>query len=137
MRSLLGALLFMLIFSASVLAEQIRYDNGGRRDCFIPLVNTEGIVDDKKFDASDINIEGIVFDPIEGSMVLINNEFYKEGDHVNGANIITIFRDRVILSQSDEEKTLWIREEIVSPGESSNAAQKRINESDVPPKNSK
>lgn len=107
------------------MAEPIRYDSGGRKDPFVPLVSAEGVVNEKRFDASDIRVEGIVFDPNGGSMVLINNEFFKEGDHVNGANIITIFRDRVILSQSDEEKTLWIREEVVSSGDSANAPKKK------------
>jgi hypothetical protein len=29
-------------------------------------------------------------------------------------------KDRIILQQDDEEKTLWIREEIVTPGEKAN-----------------
>ena len=103
----------ILLISSSVLAEEIRYDSGGRRDPFIPLVTPEGVVDAKKFSAKDLRIEGIIYDPNGGSMVLINGEFYKQGENVNGANVITIFRDRVVLSQSDEEKTLWIREEIV------------------------
>ncbi len=113
-----------LLFSSSVMAQEIRYDSGGRRDPFIPLVTLEGIVDQKKFDSKDIKIEGIVFDPSGGSMVLINGEFYKEGDHVNGANVITIFRDRVILSQSDEEKTLWIREEILDVDDTGHTKKK-------------
>lgn len=107
----------LLLFSSSVLAEEIRYDSGGKRDPFIPLVTAEGIVDAKKFNTNDLQIEGIIFDPNGGSMVLVNGEFYKQGDHVNGANVISIFRDRVVLSQADEEKTLWIREEIVTPGD--------------------
>jgi len=109
----LAAVIFLT--SPSVFAETIRYEKGDRRDPFISLVGADGIVA-RKFDASDINVEGIIYDPHGESMVLINGEFYKQGDNVKGANVITIFRDRIILGRSDEEKTLWIREEIVKPG---------------------
>lgn len=113
-----GAALFIFfVFSSSVLAETIRYDSGDRRDPFIPLVDPEGIVDSRKFDTSGLMVEGIIHDPNGESLVLINGEFYKEGDNVRGVNVITIFKDRVILGASDEKKTIWIREEIVNGGE--------------------
>ncbi len=121
--NLLRSLAFLFFFynCASVLGQEIRYDSAGKADPFIPLVSEDGIVAAPKFDPSDIHIEGIIFDPNGGSMVLINGEFYKEGDSVAGANLISIFRDRVIMSKADEEKTLWIREEIVTSGEGDNA----------------
>ena len=104
----------IFLMGTSVFAETIRYEKGDRRDPFISLVGADGIVS-RKFDASDINVEGIIYDPHGESMVLINGEFYKQGDNVKGANVITIFRDRIILGRSDEEKTIWIREEVVNP----------------------
>jgi hypothetical protein len=119
MKTLRAGLAFLLIslFFSSVLSADVRYDKGDRRDPFIPLVGPEGIVDARKFDTSDINIEGIIHDPHGESLVLINGEFYKEGDNVKGANVISIFQDRVILGQSDEQKVIWIREEILNEGE--------------------
>jgi hypothetical protein len=122
-----GARIFLIFtaffaITASVLAQEVRYDRGERRDPFIPLIGPEGFVDARKFDTSDLNIEGIIHDPKGESLVLINGEFYKEGDDVKGANVISIFQDRIILGQSDEQKTIWIREEIVSGEEVKNAA---------------
>ena len=118
MRTLTGSfLLFFFVFTASVLAEDIRYDKGDRRDPLMPLVGPNGVVLTDKFDSTDLKVEGIIYDPNSESLVLINGEFYKEGDHVNGANVITIFPDRVILEQSDEKKTIWIREEVPTQGE--------------------
>lgn len=114
--------LFFFSLNASVLAANVRYDRGERRDPFIPLVGPEGYVDSRQFDTSDLIIEGIIHDPKGESLVLINGEFYKEGQDVKGANVISIFKDRVILGQSDEQKTIWIREEIVSGEEVQDAA---------------
>lgn len=111
-------LIMLALFSGSffslAFAGEIRYDSGGRRDPMMPLVGPDGIVA-VKFNPDDLHIEGIIFDSNRaGSLVLINGEFYKEGQTVNNSTIITIMKDRVILRQDDEEKTLWIREEIVS-----------------------
>jgi type II secretory pathway component PulC len=119
-------LIFFFIFmiaaaGAQAQSEPIAYDSGSRRDPFVPLVGPGGVMV-QKFNPTDLIVEGIVFDPGgTGSLVLINGEFYKEGDQVKNANIITIFKDRVVLQQADEEKTLWIREEVYTPGENPNA----------------
>ena len=105
-------LLFGLVFTSFLHANEVRYDSGGRRDPFMPLVAEGGLIS-QGFDPAGLNIEGIVFDPPFGSLVLINGEFYKQGQTVNGANVISIMKDRVILSQNDEKKTLWFREEII------------------------
>jgi hypothetical protein len=123
-RILGGLVLIICLFSSSVMAESVRYDRGDRRDPFIPLIGPEGVVDAKKFNAADVNIEGIIYDPRGESMVLINGEFYKEGDSVKNASVISIFQDRVILGQSDEQKTIWIREEIVTNGERKDESKK-------------
>lgn len=100
------------IFSLAF-ADEIRYDSQNRRDPFIPLVGPGGALM-LKFNPGDLNIEGIIYDPkAGGSLVLINGEFYKEGQSVGKATIVSIFKDRVVLRQDDEEKTLWIREEVV------------------------
>lgn len=102
-------------FFSLAFAEEIRYDSGARRDPMTPLVGPDGVVA-IKFNPNDLNIEGIIFDSNRaGSLVLINGEFYKEGQSVNDATIISILKDRVILRQDDEEKSLWMREEVVDP----------------------
>lgn len=120
-RALTGFFFIFCIISSSVLADNVRYVRGERRDPFIPLIGPEGIIDARQFDTSDMIIEGIIHDPHGESLVLINGEFYKEGDAVKGATVVTIFKDRVILGQSDEQKIVWIREEIVTEKEKKDA----------------
>ena len=114
-------IILMIIFVplVNLLAEEFRYDRGTRKDPFVPLVGPGGLVK-SEIQTSDLNIEGIIFDPKKGSMVLINGEFYKEGDRVKSANVVSIFKDRVILVQNDKEKILWLREELIPEGEKKN-----------------
>lgn len=98
---------------SSVYADEITYNSGGRRDPFVALVGPNGIIM-KKMHAADVTIEGIIYDPSKGSMALINGELYKKGDTVKGSTIKEIFKDKVILIQDDEEKTILLREELVN-----------------------
>ena len=107
-------LLFFALKITSVFGEEIRYDSQGRRDPFIPLVGPDGRVVRNTLDISDFKIEGVIFDPNGGSVVLIDGQFYKEGDNINGLNIISIMKDRVILAQSKQEKTIWLRDEVIT-----------------------
>lgn len=112
---IVGVILISLTLSylaQTVHAEDISYSSGDRRDPFMPLIGPDGAVKVGRA-KSDLIIEGIIFDPKEGSLVLISNNFYKEGDQVQNANIISIFKDRIVLAENDEEKVLWLREEIV------------------------
>ncbi len=115
--------LFFLIFSTSVFAAEIRYDNGGRRDPFTPLIGPNGALT-YKFNPTDLNIEGIIYDPRGTSLVLLNGEFYKEGQTVKNATVISIFKDRVLLRQEDEEKTIWLRDEILDSSKSLQGKEK-------------
>ena len=103
-------------------ADPVVYENGGRRDPFVPLIGPGGVKTPKL--SGDLQIEGIIYDPPAGSMALINGEFYKQGQRVGQAVVISILKDRIVLTMDDEEKTLWIREEIVTKGEHKNAEKK-------------
>lgn len=111
---MMAAVIAVMLFAGSNgWCAEIKYDAGGRPDPMVPLIGPGGQIK-KGFNASGLNIEGIIFDPGAGSLVLINGEFYRQGDSVNGANVISIFRDRVVMAQDDEEKVIWIREEVVT-----------------------
>ena len=97
-------------------SSEIVYDSGGRRNPFAPLIDAEGVIR-YGFNSTSLNVEGIIFDPKAGSIALIDGESYKEGETVQNMNIVSIFKDRVILAKDDQEKTLWIREEILQEGE--------------------
>ena len=123
---LLMSLFFLgMFFPLLTAADPIVYDGAGRRDPFVPLIGPGGI-HSQKAERNDVEIEGIVYDPNSESMVLINGEFYKQGQKVANAVVISILQDRVVLFQNDEEKTFWMREEILPKGEKKNAAKKLL-----------
>ncbi len=93
-------------------AEKIQYDSGAKRDPMIPLIGPNGLISQKAI-RSDLNIEGIILDPRGGSVAVINGDVYKAGDRIGEATVVQILQDRVLLTQDDEEKTVWLREEII------------------------
>ena len=61
-------------------AEEFIYESGNRRDPMIALDLTSST---KIASPVDFTIQGIIYDPKPGgSLVLIDDEFYKEGDRV-------------------------------------------------------
>ncbi len=124
-----GAALLLLAFSTSVFAGEIRYDSGGRRDPFKALIGPGGTLTYKS-NPSDLNIEGIIYDPKGTSLVLLNGEFYRQGETVKQSKIISIMKDRVILSHEEEERVLWLRDEVVN----SNAAEPKDKAENEAPK---
>lgn len=112
-----GVLFFFCVFpSLPIRAEEIKYDRGGRRDPFIPLIGPHA----KKnihSGSESLSIEGIIFDPDRGSYVLIGGHVYKEGEDIGGAKVVQIFPDRVILLQESKEVVIWMREEVLEGGQ--------------------
>jgi len=113
LKLLLPCLLFLTVFFPVALAEVVQYDSAQRRDPFIPLVGPNGFIQ-KKVQSADLLVEGIIYDPTGGSVAIINGEVYRAGDNVKDARLIQIFKDRILMVQEDEEKTVWLREEIAS-----------------------
>ncbi len=107
----LGIFLLGLCAVSPLWAEDIAYDDGKRRDPFIPLLGNPGMLQYAAAPA-DANVGGIIYDPSGGSIVVLNGESYREGDQTGNLTVISILKDRVILKQDDKEKTLWIREEV-------------------------
>ena len=96
--------------------ESLKYNPTATRDPFVPLIGPDG-----KFDFGDMSesmtssftIEGIIFDPNGQSVVIIDGEVYNQGDKVQQSTILSILKDRVLFIENDEEKTVWLREEMI------------------------
>lgn len=115
---LIGILLVSYAFFSVAGAEEIRYDRADRRDPFAPLVGPYAL-EGKILGEGGISIEGIIFDPKAGSYALVGGQIYREGESVEGAKLVHIFPDRVILLQESEEIVIWLREEILQEGQQS------------------
>ena len=87
---------FGIIFSvtASSAAPEDLYSSRSRRDPFVPLVTKEtrqaasGLVGVESLD--EISIEGIVYDPKNGSMIIANGTLLKEGEEQGAVKVLKI-----------------------------------------------
>jgi hypothetical protein len=95
---------------ASVLTErnQIKYDDRGRRDPFLPLIGNDVAVTQVAYlkSVDDLMIEGILMDPKKGSVVVVNGQVLKEGNYIGGFRIDTINSNKVIFSREDKTYTV-------------------------------
>jgi hypothetical protein len=83
------------------MADEISYDSHGKRDPFMPLItltskDSTGLMGVETVD--ELSLEGLVYDPKNGSIIVINGSVLKEGDEVSGVKVIKIKADGATLS---------------------------------------
>lgn len=117
---ILGVLVSALIFSVAE-AEEIHYDKGNQRDPFQPLIGPNAFRGVGSLGKETFPVEGIIFDSKEGSYAILGGEIYREGETVNGVQLVKILPDRILLHRQSEELVIWLHEEILE------ADQKREN----------
>ena len=98
--------------------EQTLYDPHGKRDPFAPLVTTTlkqspGVLSVETLD--DVGIEGVVFDPKKGSVVIINGSILKEGEEMGNLKVVQVRSDGVLLAVNDIESFKPIRSVETAP----------------------
>jgi len=106
---ILGAAV-MILPSSMLVASEIVYDAGDRRDPFVPLTEGENTSGAATL-YGGVKLEGIIYDPGEQSMAILNGKTYQAGEIVGDATVVKILKDHVVISVGAEEKTLWIRGE--------------------------
>ena len=87
---------FGMIFLSSSLsaAEKSLYESHGKRDPFIPLVtatmksSSSNLLGIDNFD--DLAVEGVVYDPKHGSVVIVNGTILKEGEEFGNVKVIKV-----------------------------------------------
>ena len=100
--------LVLLTFCGALQAEEIVYDSGRRRDPFVPL---KGEDVSSSASSSGVKLEGIIYDPGDRSMAILNGKTYQTGESAGDAKVVKIQKDHVVISIGGEEKVLWIRAE--------------------------
>jgi len=108
-------LIMVLVFFAGVcLAEEnFIYGSKGKRDPFMPLVTSQGYIvsiEDELF-ASDMNLEGIIFDNQSQGMAIINGKVVKIGDNIGSYTVLQIEAKKVVLSKDAERFVLELKKE--------------------------
>lgn len=89
------------------------YRNRGKKDPFIPLVSADGklmVTYSGVKSVNDIVLEGIIYDPDRGSIVILNGSILKEDDQMGSIKVKRIEESRVILIFENEEHILKLKE---------------------------
>lgn len=83
---------------------EIDYAHQGKRDPFIPLIGKNVQIKNVDFfkTVDEARIEGILIDPKEGSVVIVNDQVLKLGDFIGGFRIDKIEANVVVFSRDGE-----------------------------------
>ncbi len=90
------------------------YQDGGKRDPFVPLVDVDGniVLYDNELILSDLSLEGIMLSSrAEDSVVIINGKIFKVRNKIGAFQIENILKDRVILQKGRETFELKLKKE--------------------------
>ncbi len=105
-----------IIFSLAH-AEEIRYDRADKRDPFASLVGPHASRVAGGIAREAFQLEGVVFDPKKGSYAIIDGTIYREGESIDGGQLVKILPDRVVVLQESNKVIIWLREEILEPNQ--------------------
>jgi hypothetical protein len=101
--------------SVGLAQDNFVYDPQGKLDPFIPWVTSDGrlqiLESREKKDASELSLEGIIYDKYGLSYAVVNGEVVKIGDTIDGYQILKIEEKRVIFIREGELKAMEIKEE--------------------------
>ena len=90
------------------------YDPKDRRDPFVALVTPDGVLREPRVPKSkagsriqgELALEGVVYDPRGGSVVVINGEVFQVGDVREGIEVLKIEPTRVVVLRNGAEQEL-------------------------------
>ena len=86
----------IVIENTATVGEEALYNSHGRRDPFVPLVSqttktAAGLAGVETVE--EVTIEGVVYDPKHGSVVVINGSVMKEGEESGSVKVLQIKSD--------------------------------------------
>ncbi len=99
--------------------EPLVYDDKGRRDPFLPLVDENGrylLEADVIYSSDELNLSGILWDPQGRSSCLINDQIARIGESIYGFMVKNITKDSVTISKDGKEYILRLSNEATTYG---------------------
>ncbi len=102
----------LLFFANSVYAQGVFvYDDHGKRDPFMPLVSSDGLVVsyDEDLSVNDLVLEGIVADASGNNAAIVNGKIVKINDRIGPYVVDSIAVDHVEFLKAGERFVLKIK----------------------------
>lgn len=112
MKSFIRLLIFLLLTFNSAFGQAegpFVYDDKGRRDPFLPLVDKDGrylLEADVVYSSDELNLSGILWDPQGRSSCLINDQIVRIGESIYGFTVENITKDSVTISKGGRDFVL-------------------------------
>ena len=112
-----GALLLILLILAVhnfclALDREFMYDNADQRDPFLSLIAENIEVSDlEELSVDGIKLEGIIFDPLQGSLAMVNGEIYRAADFIGGFQVKEIGNNYIKIAKDDILHTIKLPDE--------------------------
>lgn len=109
----------LFAFSASVCAEQYRYEDNEARDPFVPLISADGRLRmmkkteraEEAENETNLAIEGIIYDKYGISYAIINDSVVKTGDTVGDFIVLEIQKDKVVFIREGQTTEVVFKKE--------------------------
>jgi hypothetical protein len=104
--------MLVFLFSNSVYAQEgFVYNDHGKRDPFVPLVSSSGMVVtyDEDLSLNDLILEGIVADVSGNNAAIVNGKVVKVHDQVGPYVVVDIASDHVDFLKGTESFTLKLK----------------------------
>jgi hypothetical protein len=110
---LLMAAALALFFLSSFAQEQFTYDAKAKRNPFIPLVTSEGMLLklDKQEASGDLTIEGIIYDKNGRSYAIVNATVVEIGGSIGDYQVLKIEEKKVIFIKQGQIIEMELKEE--------------------------
>lgn len=103
----------LILFSANLVYAQDNfvYDDHGKRDPFLPLVSSTGLVVtyDQDLSVNDLVLEGIVADASGNNVAIVNGKMVKAQDQVGPYVVDSIGADQVVFLKGTQKFILKLR----------------------------
>lgn len=102
--------------------EAVTYDGHAKRDPFVPLVTdssqqASGLLGVESID--EVVIEGVVYDPKKGSIVIVNGSVLREGEESGSVKVLQVKPDGALVSVNGAEAFKTMFQEAVANGRES------------------
>ena len=94
------------------LDREFMYDNANERDPFLSLIAENIEVSDlEELSIDGIKLEGIIFDPLQGSLAMVNGEIYRATDFIGGFQVMEIGNNYIKIAKEDILHTIKLPDE--------------------------
>lgn len=94
------------------LDREFMYDTVNQRDPFLSLIAENIEVSDlEEISVDGIKLEGIIFDPLQGSLAMVNGEIYRTSDFIGGFQVMEIGNNYIKIAKEDILHTIKLPDE--------------------------